>query len=63
MANRLIDRMITEGLYAVGKNVDCNAYLLMEDGNGILIDPGPVGGLNRCLRMLRDCCLWTESHM
>ena len=44
MANRLTDRMITEGLYAVGKNVDCNSYLLIEDGNGILIDPGPVAG-------------------
>ena len=44
MGNQLADRMITEGLYAVGKNVDCNAYLLMEGGNGILIDPGPVAG-------------------
>lgn len=44
MENRLADRMITEGLYAVGSNADCNAYLLMENGNGILIDPGPVAG-------------------
>lgn len=44
MGNRQANRMITEGLYAVGKNVDCNSYLLMEGGNGILIDPGPVAG-------------------
>lgn len=44
MGNRLADRMITEGFYPVGENSDCNAYLLMENGNGILIDPGPVAG-------------------
>lgn len=44
MGNRQANRMVTEGLYAVGENAECNSYLLMEGGNGILIDPGPVAG-------------------
>lgn len=44
MGNQQANRMITEGLYAVGNSVECNAYLLIEDGSGIIIDPGPVAG-------------------
>jgi len=53
MRNRLVSMEIVDGIYNVGSGEGrSNTYLMIDDGEGILIDPGSVLGFERVFRKM-----------